>query len=101
MSIEHPTDEERDVAYKKARETLGSIGWVFDAYVKIQMGKILDSDAGVPQEREDAYSRARVAMELKGALVDQVKTYEDTLKVRNRFSRQGADDGGRTGERQH
>lgn len=85
--------DDPDVRYRKAKETLDNIGWVFDAFVKVKMGEILESPADDTKARETAAMQAKVAMELKGALVAQVKNYEDTLLVQQK--RQEARNGGR------
>jgi hypothetical protein len=85
------SDIDQDAAYRKAKETLGNIGWVFDAYVKIKMAEILDTVVQNTKDREAAYLQAKVAMELKGALVDRVKQYEDTMLIKQK--RQEASNG--------
>jgi hypothetical protein len=73
--------DDRDTAYRKARETLENIGWVFDAFIKSEMTAILKSDPNDTNAREEAYRRARVATELKTALLKPVDEYEDEMIV--------------------
>lgn len=73
--------DDRDTAYRKAKETLDNIGWVFDAYIAAEMKAILESNPNDANAREEAYRRARVAAELKTALVKPVDEYEDEMIV--------------------
>jgi hypothetical protein len=78
------SDIDQDAAYRKAKETLANIGWVFDAFVKIKMAEIAESNIHDSKTREGAYVQLKVAMELKGALVDRVKQYEDTMLIKQK-----------------
>ena len=73
--------DDRDTAYRKAKETLENIGWVFDAFVASEMKSILESNSNDSNAREEAYRRARVASELKTYLLKPVEQYEDDLTV--------------------
>lgn len=73
--------DDRDTAYRKAKETLNNIGWVFDAFIAAEVRSILESDPNDASGREEAYRRARVASELKTALLKPINEYEDDLTV--------------------
>lgn len=73
--------DDRDTAYRKAKETLANIGWVFDAYIAAEMRSILESNPNDQNAREEAYRRARVASELKAGLMKPVDEYEDEMTV--------------------
>lgn len=68
--------EEKRLAYLKAKETLNGVDWLFDAFVNSEMANILKTTPDQREQREDAYQRARVATELKAALLSEVNTYE-------------------------
>ncbi len=73
--------DDRDTAYRKAKETLTNIGWVFDAYIAAEVKAILDSNPNDTNAREEAYRRARVAGEMKTKLLAPVEEYETELAV--------------------
>jgi hypothetical protein len=64
--------------YLRAREVLRDAGWVFDEFVAAETRKWLTSDLADMEGREAAYTRARVATELKLTLMAEVQEYEDT-----------------------
>lgn len=73
--------EDRDTTYRKAKETLENIGWVFDAFIAAEVRSILESNPNDEHAREEAYRRARVAGEMKTALLKPVTEYEDEMIV--------------------
>lgn len=74
------TDEKR-MQYLRAKEVLDNAGWLFDEYVNGRMGGILKTDPADTAARERLVTEARVAAHLKLALLQEVQTYEDNLKV--------------------
>lgn len=71
------TAEDREARYIRAREVLQGAGWVFDEFVNHEMRKIMVSEPDDMTAREVAYTRARVATELKTRLMSEVKDFED------------------------
>ncbi len=75
--------EDRAADVRRAREVLNGAGWVFDKFVNDEMAKILKS-ARNAQERENNFMRARVATELKGALLAVVEAWDFETKQAER-----------------
>lgn len=73
--------DDPDTAYRKAKETLGNIGWVFDAFIAAEVRSILASNPNDAHAREEAYRRARVASEMKAGLLKPITEYEDDMTV--------------------
>lgn len=68
MSQPEMTPEERRQRGLRAAELIEGAGWVFDEYVKVQQGKIINSAPDDMTTRETAYTLARAALEMKAAL---------------------------------
>lgn len=69
-------NEEKRLAYLKAKETLAGVDWLFDDFVNAETRKWLLSQPEETLLREGAYQRARVATELKMSLLSVTDTYE-------------------------
>ena len=83
------TDEALDQAareqqIRRAREVLSAAGWLFDDFVNNEMRKVLVSQPGEHEQREEAWRRARVATELKASLESLVETYEADERLKER-----------------
>jgi hypothetical protein len=74
--------EARRQRYLRAKELWANVGWVFDGFIKAEMAKLFDTSFGDEKKREHHYRRAKVAMELKGAMTSQLQEYEDSEIVR-------------------
>ena len=81
-SASTPADREHKV--RRARELLGEAGWLFDDFVNAEMRRVLTSDPDDMTTREIAYSRARVATELKARLATLVDEHEADIKLHER-----------------
>jgi hypothetical protein len=62
--------------YLRAREVLRDSGWLLDEFINAEMRKILTSKPADAAAREEAYTYARVATELKRRLTEEVDEYE-------------------------
>jgi len=78
-----PTEEELQ-RYRRAREVLDDGGWVFDEFVNAESHKWLTSAVNDAKGREEAYTRARVATELKVELLRVVEDFETEKKLAER-----------------
>jgi hypothetical protein len=78
------THRDREQKYRRAREVLAEAGWLFDDFVNNEMRRVLTSDPDDMTTREIAYSRARVATELKAGLASLVDEYEADVQLRER-----------------
>ena len=78
------THRDREQKYRRAREVLAEAGWLFDDFVNNEMRRVLTSDPDDMTTREIAYTRARVATELKAALAGYVEEYETDARRRER-----------------
>lgn len=76
--------EDREQKYRRAREVLAEAGWLFDDFVNNEMRRVLTSDPNDMTTREIAYSRARVATEIKASLQGLVDEYEADRKQKER-----------------
>jgi hypothetical protein len=72
------------VRYLRAREVLRDAGFVFDEFVNAEMRKILISNPEDTAAREIAYTRARVATDLKLLLEGEVTEYENGRTMKER-----------------
>jgi hypothetical protein len=75
------TDPEQ--RYLRAREVLRDAGWCFDEFVAAETRKWLASSPADAAAREEAYTRARVATELKLLLGAEVDEYEGSKLVKD------------------
>jgi hypothetical protein len=73
--------------YLRAREVLRDAGWCFDEFVAAETRKWLASNPADVEAREQAYTRARVATELKIMLQAEVSEYEGTQTIKDRYGR--------------
>ena len=73
--------EDREARYRRAREVLQGAGWVFDEFVNREAAKIMASAPDDMTTREIAYTRARVATQLKASLMYEVEQYEAHQKI--------------------
>lgn len=69
-------EEEKLQRYRRAKEVLDGAGWLFDDFVNAEMRKVMTSAPDDMTGREIAYNRARVAVELKKIMADEVAEYE-------------------------
>ncbi len=76
--------EAREQRYRRARELLAEAGWVFDEFVNAEMARLLKSEPDDMTTRELAYGRARVATELKMALMAIVEDHEADQHLKDR-----------------
>ena len=77
-----PIDREQQI--RRAREVLSDAGWLFDDFVNNEMRKVLVSQPGERDQREEAYRRARVATEMKAGLESLIEGYEAGARLRKR-----------------
>jgi hypothetical protein len=70
--------------YLRAREVLRDAGWCFDEFVAAETRKWLASNPADAAAREEAYTRARVATELKLLLEGEVTEYENGRTMKDR-----------------
>lgn len=83
--------EARRMKYLRVKELWGNVGWVFDDFIRAEMAKLFATDIEDQKGREDHYRRAKVAMELKGAMTSQLQEYEDSEVVREHKEKMNAD----------
>ncbi len=76
--------DEKEQRYRRAREVLSEAGWLFDDYVNAEMRRVLTSDPDDMTTREVAYTRARVATEVKTGLAALIDEYEADLQLKER-----------------
>jgi hypothetical protein len=78
----------REQQIRRAREVLSDAGWLFDDFVNAEMRKVLVSQPGERDLREEAWRRARVATEMKAGLESLIESYEaDSALVAKRLER--------------
>ena len=87
------TDEALDQAareqqIRRAREVLADAGWLFDDFVNKEMHKVLVSQPGEQERREEAWRRARVATEMKAGLESLIESYEADARLKERRGQQ-------------
>jgi hypothetical protein len=75
---------DREQQIRRAREVLSDAGWLFDDFVNNEMRKVLVSQPGERDQREEAYRRARVATEMKAGLESLIEGYEADARLRKR-----------------
>ena len=68
--------DDREQQIRRAREVLADAGWLFDDFVNAEMCKVLLSQPGESEAREEAWRRARVATEMKAGLESLIETYD-------------------------
>jgi hypothetical protein len=71
--------------YLRAREVLRDAGFVFDEFVAAETRKWLASNPADAAAREEAYTRARVATELKLLLQAETDEYEGSQLTKERL----------------
>jgi hypothetical protein len=76
--------DEKEQKYRRAREVLSEAGWLFDDFVNAEMRRVLTSDPDDMTTREVAYTRARVATEVKAGLAALIDEYEADLQLKER-----------------
>lgn len=76
--------DDKEARYLRAREVLQGAGWVFDQFVNGEMAKIMKSDPEDMTGREIAYTRARVATEIKLGLMAEVQEYQTDQQMLER-----------------
>ena len=76
--------EEDERRYRRTREVLAESGWVFDEFINNETRIWLTSNPDDAAGREAAYMRARVATELKVALLRVVDDFETEKKLAER-----------------
>jgi tagatose-1,6-bisphosphate aldolase non-catalytic subunit AgaZ/GatZ len=77
-----------ETRYLRAAELLAEADWVFDAFVNAEMRKVLVSAPEDAAGREAAYTRARVATEMKANLariVEEAKADAALAEKRDRL----------------
>lgn len=74
----------REQQIRRAREVLSDAGWLFDDFVNNEMRKVLVSQPGEHEQREEAWRRARVATEMKASLESLVESYEADARLKER-----------------
>jgi hypothetical protein len=85
------TDDSSDAGeqqIRRAREVLSDAGWLFDDFVNAEMRKVLVSQPGERDQREEAWRRARVATELKAGLESLIENYEAEARLKERREQQ-------------
>ncbi|WP_422001742.1 hypothetical protein [Reyranella sp.] len=78
------TAHDREQKYRRAREVLAEAGWLFDDFVNGEMRRVLTSDPDDMTTREVAYTRARVATELKAGLAGMIEEFEADAQLKER-----------------
>jgi hypothetical protein len=78
----------RDQQIRRAREVLSDAGWLFDDFVNAEMRKVLVSQPGERDLREEAWRRARVATEMKAGLESLIESYEADSRLKERREQQ-------------
>jgi hypothetical protein len=79
---------DREQQIRRAREVLTDAGWLFDDFVNAEMRKVLVSQPGERDQREEAWRRARVATELKAGLESLIENYEAEARLKERREQQ-------------
>lgn len=88
--------EARRQRYLRTKELWANVGWVFDGFIKAEMAKLFDTGLGDEKKREHHFRRAKVAMELKGAMTSQLQEYEDAEIVREHKEKKNVDRSGQS-----
>jgi hypothetical protein len=70
--------------YLRAREVLRDAGWCFDEFIAVETRMWLASSPADAAAREEHYTRARVATELKMLLMGEVDEYEGNKLIKER-----------------
>jgi hypothetical protein len=86
-----PSDQlraRREQQIRRAREVLSDAGWLFDDFVNAEMRKVLVSQPGERDLREEAWRRARVATEMKAGLESLIESYEADARLKERREQQ-------------
>jgi hypothetical protein len=78
----------REQQIRRAREVLSDAGWLFDDFVNAEMRKVLVSQPGERDLREEAWRRARVATEMKAGLESLIESYEADSRLKERREQQ-------------
>ena len=76
--------DDREQQIRRAREVLSDAGWLFDDFVNAEMRKVLLSQPGESEAREEAWRRARVATEMKAGLESLIETYDADSRLKER-----------------
>jgi hypothetical protein len=76
--------DDREQQIRRAREVLADAGWLFDDFVNAEMRKVLLSQPGESEAREEAWRRARVATEMKAGLESLIETYDADSRLKER-----------------
>ena len=76
--------DDREQQIRRAREVLADAGWLFDDFVNAEMRKVLLSQPGESEAREEAWRRARVATEMKAGLESLIETYDADSRLKDR-----------------
>ena len=76
---------DRDHQIRRAREVLSEAGWLFDDFVNSEMRKVLMGRPDDRDAREEAYRRARVAMEMKAGLEALIEAHEADIRLHGRL----------------
>ena len=76
--------DDREQQIRRAREVLADAGWLFDDFVNAEMRKVLLSQPGESEAREEAWRRARVATEMKAGLESLIETYDADSRLMER-----------------
>jgi len=80
--------DDAETRYLRAREVLRDAGFMFDEFVAAETRKWLSSNPADAEAREQAYTRARVATELKLLLMGEVEEYEGNQLIKeSRYGR--------------
>ena len=79
-----PMTDDREQQIRRAREVLADAGWLFDDFVNAEMRKVLLSQPGESEAREEAWRRARVATEMKAGLESLIETYDADSRLKER-----------------
>ena len=80
--------DDREQQIRRAREVLADAGWLFDDFVNAEMRKVLVSQPGERDLREEAWRRARVATEMKAGLESLIESYEADARLKERREQQ-------------
>jgi hypothetical protein len=86
-----PSDQlraRREQQIRRAREVLSDAGWLFDDFVNAEMRKVLVSQPGERDLREEAWRRARVATEMKAGLESLIESCEADARLKERREQQ-------------
>lgn len=83
--------EARRLRYLRVKELWSGVGWVFEDFIRVEMAKLFATDTDDEKARENHYRRAKVAMELKGAMTSQLEEYENEQLVREHKEKMNVD----------